>query len=253
VRLLILGGTADGRKLANVLHQQGIEIIYSVAGLVRTPDVGCKVVSGGFSQFGGLQRFVELQNVQAIVDVTHPYAERMTTTAQQIATVKNIPYWRFHRPAWQADDNYPWHEFSGWQSLASQLCDYSAVLFTVGQLEPSLVEQLKGISSKHKLIIRTAAPAKFELFENMQWLKAIGPFTFDDEFSLMKKHNIKALVSKNSGGESTSAKLAAAKQLQIPIFMQARPTLPNTEFVFSDLTACQQFILQQVNHKNLSV
>lgn len=253
MRLLILGGTADGRKLATMLHQQSVEVIYSVAGLVRVPDVGCKVVSGGFSQFGGLQRFVEQQNITAIVDVTHPYAERMTTTAQQVAEIKLIPYWRFHRPAWQVDDNSSWHEFSGWQSLISQLCDYSAILFTVGQVEPCLVEQLKNLSSKHKLIIRTAAPAKFELLENMQWLKAIGPFTLDDELALMKKHKINALVSKNSGGESTSAKLAAAKQLQIPIYMQARPILPKTNIVFSDLTACQQFILQQVNHKNLSV
>ena len=39
MRLLILGGTADARHLAIALHQTQpcLELIYSVAGLVRQP------------------------------------------------------------------------------------------------------------------------------------------------------------------------------------------------------------------------
>ena len=85
MRLLILGGTADGRQLAEILHRQGVPLIYSVAGLVRTPKVACEVVSGGFSQFGGLVEYSQQQGITAILDVTHPYAAKMSATAVSAA------------------------------------------------------------------------------------------------------------------------------------------------------------------------
>lgn len=59
--LLILGGTADARKLAQALYEQGISVIYSVAGLVRLPNVDCPVISGGFTQYGGLLPYIQSQ------------------------------------------------------------------------------------------------------------------------------------------------------------------------------------------------
>ena len=35
--VLILGGTADARRVALMLHERGLPLIYSVAGLVRRP------------------------------------------------------------------------------------------------------------------------------------------------------------------------------------------------------------------------
>ena len=75
MRLLILGGTADARHLASALHQTQpcLELIYSVAGLVRQPQVPATVVSGGFTQFGGLSAYCKQQNIDGIVNTTHPF------------------------------------------------------------------------------------------------------------------------------------------------------------------------------------
>ncbi|MGK0500596.1 MAG: precorrin-6A/cobalt-precorrin-6A reductase, partial [Oceanicoccus sp.] len=118
MNLLILGGTADGRKLATSLHQQGVSVIYSVAGLVRMPDVDCQVVSGGFSQFGGLISYIKQQSITAILDVTHPYAQIMSATAVDVAKACDIPCWRFHRAAWQPEAGDNWQLFQQWDKLS---------------------------------------------------------------------------------------------------------------------------------------
>ena len=53
-----------------------------------------------------------------------------------------------------------------------------------------------------------------------------GPFSEAAERALLKRHGIEVLISKNSGGGATVAKLAAARALGLPAVMIARPAAP---------------------------
>lgn len=53
-----------------------------------------------------------------------------------------------------------------------------------------------------------------------------GPYGYHDEFALLREQRIDALVTKNSGGKMTRAKLDAAAALGISVVMIARPLLP---------------------------
>ena len=259
MKLLLLGGTADGRKLAAQLHEQGIEVIYSVAGLVRKAQLDCQVISGGFSQRGGLANYLQQEQITAVLDVTHPYAQQMSSTAQSVCETEKLPYWRFHRPVWQAEAVDDWHGFSDWFELIAALekqlqattANEHAILFSIGQLDAKLLNLLDNMlkryaeqGSKLRLIVRTAAAPKIPLLPQMHWLKAIGPFHFADELALLQQHKITMMISKNSGGDSTYPKLLAARQLQIPVFMQTRPKLKPLDNEFSDLESCAKFVLQ---------
>ena len=242
--LLLLGGTADARRITKALTEMSAEagtplrIIYSIAGLVRMPDVPCEVISGGFTQFGGLEAYVRAQGVDAILDVTHPFADTMSSHAVAVAKLCGIPCWRFHRPVWQQQSGDRWQVFDSWTSLIPALAAKHAVLLTAGQLTQSSMDQLVAqslcVRGGQRLVLRTAVPPKVELPDTVQWIKAIGPFKQADEHALMEQYGIDALVTKNSGGAATEAKLHAARELGIDVYMLQRPELPPADRQLSE-------------------
>lgn len=244
--LLILGGTADGRRLAETLYEQSVPIIYSVAGLVRVPDVRCEVVSGGFTQFGGLSRYIAQRQVTAILDVTHPYAQTMSAKAAAAAVESGVPYWRFHRPEWIQGDNENWQLFNSRALLFASLKEENSVFITAGQLTQVEIDLLAANRGQRQFL-RTAVSPKCILPKSMLWMKAIGPFSYDDELGLMKKYNIDALVSKNSGGSSTVQKLNVARDLGVNVYMLDRPAVTPAEIFFSNHEECVKFVLSVSN------
>jgi len=228
--LLLLGGTADARRIAETLHANDLQIIYSVAGLVRVPKVPCEVLTGGFRQFGGLISYIKENNIKAILDATHPYALKMSTAAVESAKQCGIPVWRFHRPAWQPSDNDRWFFFEEWSDLMLALKEYQKILMTAGQVSQQIMDDIR---PEQKVILRTAVKPKITLPANVNWIKAIGPFSIEDELKLMTKHDVDVVVSKNSGGDSTSAKLEAAREMGIPVYVLTRPSLPDAEIEFN--------------------
>ena len=53
-----------------------------------------------------------------------------------------------------------------------------------------------------------------------------GPYTLDGERALLRERGVGLLVTKNSGGSMTAAKLQAARELSVLVVMVQRPPLP---------------------------
>lgn len=256
MKWLILGGTADARHLVKALADAGLidaglQLVYSVAGLVRVPQLDCEVISGGFTQFGGLKTYLQQQHISGVFDVTHPFAANMSRTAVEACAELELPCWRFHRPAWQQQPGDNWHNLSDWQDLPQLLTGKRNVLLTAGQLSETLSQQLlsKAAEQNQRLILRTAAPPRFQWPDSMPWIKAIGPFDLAAETALFEEYAIDALVSKNSGGDATAAKLEAARNCGASVYMLQRPEIPAAQQIFSDIGACVQ-ALQQYREQN---
>ncbi|MCV2401331.1 precorrin-6A/cobalt-precorrin-6A reductase [Marinomonas sp. C2222] len=250
MKILLLGGTADARYLADALHSAGLAVIYSLAGLVRVPKVDCELVVGGFTQFGGLTNYMKQNNIGAILDVTHPYALNMSTNAVEAAQQIGIPCWRFQRPAWHRHENDLWTEYVSDEELLIKLQGHTCPLLSAGQMSESFLQQVLAIPSVKKVIWRTAVKPKFDLgslssAKPLVWLKAIGPFSYQDEYQLLEDYQIDVLVSKNSGGASTYSKLEAARDLSLPVFLHQRPTLPEVEKEFGDIEDCLKTCLRE--------
>lgn len=255
MNVLLLGGTADARKVVEACEQRGLlsaenqRLIYSVAGLVRVPKLACEVVSGGFTQFGGLANYCQAQDIGAILDITHPFAQTMSSTAVAVAKQLDIAYGRFHRPAWVAQQGDRWRQCAQWSDMFRDLDAFQSILLTVGQLDAVALQQLiRAVESSEthrrsgpastRIVLRTAAPPRVALPARIEWLKAIGPFQFAAEQGLMKRLKTDLLLSKNSGGEATEAKLKAARHLDIEVRMLQRPALPESNLNLATIASC---------------
>ena len=238
--VLILGGIREAVMLASELHQSGVRVIYSIAGLVRQPDLECAVISGGFRQSGGLELFLRREEISMVVDVTHPYASKMSAQATVACQSVGIPCWRYLRSSWQPRSGDEWIEFNDWEDLHPALAGFKAVLFAIGRLPESFVNLLYKSSGDtgQQQWVRSAIEPEFALPPSMQWIEDIGPFELDGERRLFRQHGFDAIVCKNSGGSHTNAKIQIARESGLPVFIQRRPELSAVDRQFEALDDC---------------
>jgi precorrin-6A/cobalt-precorrin-6A reductase len=221
MRVLVLGGTAEGRALAARLHVS-VDVISSLAGRVPDPVLPVGAVRiGGFGGVDGLRRWLHDERVDAVVDATHPFAATITAHAARVCEELRLPYVVLARPAWDpgaaivvpSDDEAA-------KTVAHH--GFQRVFLTTGR---SGVGAFSG-SDAWFLIRAVTPPDGAALPRRHQLVLSRGPYRYDDEHALMRAHRIDALVTKNSGGEMTRAKLEVAAALAIPVIMVDRPPLP---------------------------
>ena len=232
-RLLLLGGTREAAELARALDRHpGIEVTYSLAGRTRRPaPVPGAARTGGFGGPGGLEAYLREAGVGLVVDATHPYAVAISAHAAIACERASVPRLVLHRPPWTRGPGDRWIEAADSASAARALPALGRrVLLTVGSggIEPFL--RVRGV----RFIVRAVEPPAVPLdAERFEIVLARGPFDFDSERDLLESHAIDVVVSKNSGGRASRAKLEAARALDIPVVMIARPPPPPGERVES--------------------
>ncbi|HKI39131.1 MAG TPA: precorrin-6A reductase, partial [Mycobacterium sp.] len=100
MRVLLLGGTAEARALAKILHPN-VEVVSSLAGRVPDPALPVGPVRvGGFGGVDGLRRWLHEEGIDAVVDATHPFAATMTAHAAKACGELRIPHVVLDRPGW---------------------------------------------------------------------------------------------------------------------------------------------------------
>jgi precorrin-6A/cobalt-precorrin-6A reductase len=221
VRVLLLGGTAEARALAARLHER-VEVISSLAGRVPDPAMPVGAVRiGGFGGVDGLREWLRDEHIDAVVDATHPFAATITAHAAELCAELGIPYLLVARPAWDPGDAIVANsDAQAAEAVARQ--QFSRIFLTTGR---SGVTAFTG-SDAWFLIRAVTPPDPSILPRRHQLLLSRGPYRYEGEHALLQEHRIDALVTKNSGGEMTRAKLDAAAALGVPVVMVDRPPLP---------------------------
>ncbi|MCK8644297.1 cobalt-precorrin-6A reductase [Mycobacterium colombiense] len=221
MRVLLLGGTGEARALAKTLHPR-VDVVSSLAGRVPDPALPVGPVRiGGFGGVDGLRRWLRDERIDAVVDATHPFAATMTANAAVACAESRIPHLILARPAWDPGTAVVVDsDADAAETVARQ--SYSRVFLTTGR---SGVRAFAG-SDAWFLIRAVTDPDASALPRHHRVLLSRGPYGYDDEFALLREHRIDVLVTKNSGGDMTRAKLDAAAALDVPVVMVARPPLP---------------------------
>lgn len=224
-RILVLAGTTEARLLAERLHDTGHEVIVSLAGRTSsTRHLAGEIRSGGFGGAPGLARFIADRAVTTVVCATHPFAARMPFNATDACAITGTPLIRLLRPAWHPVDGDRWVTVADLDRAADALITLGSrhVLLTTGRQELRPFAALGDIS----FTVRCIEPPDVTGFARADVVLDRGPFTVQAERALLAERSIDAVVSKNSGGAATAAKLVAAREARVPVVMVERPMAP---------------------------
>jgi precorrin-6A/cobalt-precorrin-6A reductase len=221
-RVLVLGGTGEARRLATALVAEGVDVLSSLAGRVADPLLPPgEVRVGGFGGAVGLTAWLQAQPVAALVDVTHPFAATMTASAATAAALTGTPLLRLQRPGWTPGPGDDWRWVDSPAEAAAAVAGFGSVFLTTGRQGLGAFAGLRG-----RCLVRSVDPPAPPLPGRTTVVLARGPFTVEEELDLMRRHAVEVVVTKDSGGSMTAAKLTAARELGLPVVLIRRPPLP---------------------------
>ena len=223
--ILVLGGTAEARELAGALCAAGVPVTTSLAGRVtrpRLPEGDVRI--GGFGGPEALAGWLAEHATAAVIDATHPFAERISASARQACAATGTPLLRLERPGFseRPGDRWIWVEDLG-QAARALASLGERVFLTTGRQGLAAFAAVPDVW----FLIRCVDPPDPPLPPRSAVVLDRGPYTVSGELALIDTHQIEVVVTKDSGGRHTEAKLAAARARGLPVVIVRRPPRPD--------------------------
>jgi precorrin-6A/cobalt-precorrin-6A reductase len=232
--ILVLGGTAEARRLAALLDAAGIRFMSSLAGRVARPRLPVGAVHmGGFGGVPGLRSFLLENRVTAVVDATHPFAEGMTANAVAACAADGVPLLRLERPSWSDApdaDTWEWVDDNDAAAVAAVRLGRHPFL-TVGRQS---LDHFVGPLADHATLVRAVDEPTIDLPGAWTLVLSRGPYFLDDERALFDEHDVDVVVTKDSGGTYTWSKLQVAAERGAAVVIVRRGPGPDGIEVVSD-------------------
>lgn len=224
MKLLLLAGTAEARDLAERLAKdERFEVIASLAGATRVAKpLAVETRIGGFGGEEEQEKWMKNRGVEAVIDATHPFAVRISRRTQAIAARLGVPCLQLLRPGWRAGPGDQWQWVETLEAAVSALPAGATAFFATGRQPLAALATRPDVTFHMRQI-----DAPETGFPRARGGYVIGrpPFSLDEERRLFKDLQIDVLVVKDAGGVADS-KLAAARELGLPVILVARPPQP---------------------------
>jgi precorrin-6A/cobalt-precorrin-6A reductase len=247
-RILILGGTTEARRLAERLAgRRDLAVTLSLAGRTANPVAQpVPVRTGGFGGADGLAAHLAAERIDALIDATHPYAAVISANAAQAAGSAGVPLLALRRPAWVAVAGDHWVEVDDTQAAVQALgAAPRRVFLALGRNEIKAFVA----APQHHYLVRSVDPVEPPLrVPHARYVTGRGPFTQADDRALLVDHGIEIVVAKNSGGDATYGKIAAARALGVAVIMLRRPALPDVAAVATIEEALAWIDVKWIDH-----
>jgi precorrin-6A/cobalt-precorrin-6A reductase len=226
MRLLILGGSSEASGLAKALAADTrFEALLSLAGRTSAPrSQPIPVRTGGFGGAEGLAHFLRDENIDLLIDATHPFAARMSCNAIAAAAETGVPFIAVERPPWMRGEDDLWVEVPDVPCAVAALGPAPRIVFSaIGSL---LLRDFEA-APQHRYVVRLIdRPARLPDLPRLTLIQAQGPFTAAGDAGIFREHGVDVVIAKNSGGGATVSKIEAARMLHLPVMMVSRPSIP---------------------------
>ena len=222
LKILVLAGTSEARiVIASLVVDGRFDITASLAGATPNPaGLSVPTLTGGFGGAQGLAVWCRDHAIDLIVDVTHPFARHISRNARLAAAATGIRLLRFERPPWHPVPGDDWRSFVNWQDMADAIPAGSRVFLAGGTQSIEIFTKRDDITllARALNVEGRAAPP------NVTFINALPATSVEVERALFAEAGITLLCCKNSGGDASFAKIAAARQLGLPVWLLARHT-----------------------------
>ncbi len=135
-----------------------------------------------------------------------------------------MPLVTLRRPPWQPVAGDRWTEVADIPEAVTALGPVPRRVFlAIGRQELAPFRA----APRHAYLVRSIDPVAPDAdLPGADHILARGPFAEADEVRLLAAHRIETVVAKNSGGDATYAKIAAARALGLPVILVRRPPGP---------------------------
>lgn len=232
-RFWLIGGTSESANLAQLLATRGILTTITVTTVAAqklyrdSPYLKIRVGKLLSDQEGEI--FCREENIQGIIDASHPFAIAISQRAIALSHRLDIPYLRYERSTLETNtsktiicDNFDTliqgNYLTGEKVLLTIGCNH-LYLFKQWQERATLFTRI--LPTIDSLAIATAAG-----FTPERIIAIRPPLSFELELALWRHWGISLVVSKangKAGGEDIKQRVA--KTLNIPLIIISRPKL----------------------------
>ncbi len=225
LRLLLLAGTAEARRIATGLAAlPGVEAVAALAGVTQDPaPLPLPTRIGGFGGAAGFADWLAAERIGAVIDATHPFAARITPRTASVCAGLGLPHIVVKRPPWQPGPGEGWTGAAD-EAAAARLVPPGATVFLATGRQR--LDRFAGLAAA-KVWVRIVDPPEQPFpFPAGGFVVARPPFPVAEEVALFDRLGIDWLVARNAGGAAGRTKLEAARRLGVQVAMIARPALP---------------------------
>lgn len=228
-KILIFGGTTEGRELAEFCEEKGILALSSVATEMGAKRLSESVrVTVGRLDIDGMSALMK-QIFSLVIDATHPYAVEASKNIRAACERVGIQYFRVIR-----EEKIPEYgeTVCDTNELVQRLNDSNrlpgTILSTLGSKE---AEDLTKVFDYKKRVWLRILPNSENIekcvslgFDRAKIIAEQAPFTIEKNIEHIKKSGAEILITKNSGiAGGYPEKMAAARECKIKMITIARP------------------------------
>ena len=224
MKILIFGGTTEGRVLSEILREKGEEVTVCVAtayGKEEQARTGVETLVGPFSP-AEKQRLLAASDL--CIDATHPYAEHITASVREACKAAGTQYVRLYRERSEVKEAVTLENAS---SAAEYLADKSGnILLTTGTRELDAFSGLDPERLFPRVLPTHEALSKCEALHipHRNIIAMQGPFPQELNEALIRRYAIRFLVTKDGGvSGGFPEKAAAARSCGIPLIVLRSP------------------------------
>ncbi|MGL5754411.1 MAG: cobalt-precorrin-6A reductase [Paraclostridium sp.] len=249
--ILVLGGTSDSTRICNLLNEMNKEYIVSVTTQYGA-DLASKVAKNIVIKRMNMEymiNFINENNIDLIIDSTHPYAIEVSKNAIEVAGILNINYIRYERKSLLEDLDYDKViKVKNTEEAYKQANKIGKNIF-LGTGSKTIKEFTDNLKNKN-IIARVLPTSEVitmceEVGLNADNIIAMkGPFSESINKEMYKQYNVDLVITKESGIEGGFLeKVNAAKSLSIPVIVIVREKL-NYPNIVNDIKNIKDLVVE---------